>query len=337
MKTVTKTAWGLLACAAVLLAGFAPARAAEAAQSPVFSTVVYLTEEQAASRVVYYCGADKEKALERVRASGEVKSNVNLLRSSPAYIFGQIDVGGGSLMELGAIGTVGRVDGRLRYLGIAGTYARPVNPNMQWTPAGAASAAVSGNTTLTMTASGTVSVQAQSVNDPMIGALLAAGFKEGKGARSYEKAVALSFSYPIQEGTFLTEADITDGYAAMLQTFQERERRPLEAFRSVALEVKTPVGLTASAKKGLFDWIADTCGQRPVESDYSAYLAEREAGRSLADCLFVIDHVSISGNTMEFDITGYIGGKPHALRGCKVEKLVNGWKAIDVKAVSYVS
>lgn len=317
---------GLLACAAV--AGACMTRTL-AAEEPVFSTVAYLTEEQAASRVAFYCGGSKSEALEKVRDSMSVKSNVNLLRSSPAYIFGQIDVGGGNLMELGAIGAVGRVDGKLRYLGIAGTYARPVNPNMRWTPSGAAAAVISDNTDLRLSAGGKVSVDVSS-GDIMADALVAEGFRPGAGPLTYEKDVALSFAYPIREGTFLTESDITDAYAAVLDYYQQSRyaEHRLSDFRRVGIEIKTPVGLTVSGKKAFFDWIAQAGGNQPVETTAEKYYQSLDNGVPAADCLFTIDRVSIDGSRMRFKVSLAMGSAFTALEGCTIEKGADGWKPV---------
>lgn len=303
------------------------------ANEPAFSSIAYLTEEQAASRLAYYTGTPEKEALEKIHAATQQASNgaAGLLgaRNSPAYVYMQTDIGKGNLIELGAIVIVSRKNGKLEFSQVIGTYSRPVNTGLKWTPDAKASGKINDKTQLALSASGTASIPLQNPEHAAGNPLLDAGFTLDPAGKTFIKKATVSAAYPLTEAIPLGESDIARGYIAMFDYFAKTTRQNLREYPRVALELKNPVGMTATSKVVLMNWLAQQNGEKAIEMTMEEYFGSSDTSGYPADCLFIIDKVTVSGNTIRYKIHGYMGGQTYILSDCMVQKGANGWEAVN--------
>lgn len=301
---------------------------------PAFSTIVYLTNAEAAPKLALYQGVTEQAAMEKLKASAKKaeKNGAIAGRVKPAYVYAHIDVGNGNLMELGALVTAARLPGeKLAFTDITGCYSRPVNRMLRWTPMSDVSAVMEGDAAVRLSVKGMVNVPAADETDAA--ALQNAGFTAvlSGGKTVYQKTVALSQSIPAMEEAPVGQGDVTSAYLAMFDYFQEKTGATPGAYPRMALDLRTPVGLNETAKTALLEALIQKGYTRVSEMDMEAYYAamNRDATQNaLADCFFQIDRVAVQGQTISFKIGGYAGPQVNILQGT-LKKGPEGWIAAE--------
>lgn len=327
-----KKACGIVLAACLALTCAAPALAKETA--PVFSTIVYLTNEEAAPKLASYAGITGQAALEKLEASARAAEQAGAIdgRVKPAYVYAHVDLGDGYLMELGALATAARMAGeKLVFTDVVASYSRPVNRMLRWTPMGPVSAAVEkGGAEVRVCAKGMATVAAE--DETSAKALAGAGFTAvlSEGRMVYQKAVDLAVLLPILEEAPIGQGDIYEAYAAMFDYYRSQTGTDWKLYPRMALDLRTPVGLNEAAKASLLAHLAQGGFSRVSEMDmetYYAAMSEDYTKNVLADCYVFIDKVQAEGQTIRFKIGAYLGTDLDILEHCALIKGPDGWKA----------
>lgn len=301
------------------------------AENPAaFSTIVYMTNEEAAPKLALYQGVTEQAAMEKLKASAKKaeKNGAIAGRVKPAYVYAHIDVGNGNLMELGALVTAARLPGeKLAFTDITGCYSRPVNRMLRWTPMSDVSAVMEGDAAVRLSVKGMVNVPAADETDAA--GLQNAGFTAvlSGGKTVYQKTVALSQSIPAIEEAPVGQGDIAQAYLAMFRYYQEKTGIAPGAYPRMALDLRTPVGLNEAAKTGLLDALMKSGYTQVSEMDMETYYAamnQDATNNALADCFFLIDRVAVRGKNVAFKIGGYAGPRVNIFTGT-LEKGPEGW------------
>lgn len=313
---------------AFCLAGAVPVSAEE---TPVFSTIVWLTNEEAAPQLARYQGVAEEAALEKLQGAGQKAEALGAVkgRVKPAYVYAHIDLGGGNLLELGGVAEGARMPGeKLAFTQALAGYSRPVNRMLRWTPMSLVTAELEGDHAMRVSAKGLATVPA--ANEVLAENLKAAGFSAvlSEGKTVYQKQVDACVTIPVMEQAPIGQGELYQAYLAMLDYYGEKAGISPASAPRLALDLRTPVGLSEGAKTALLERLAEKGYTQVSEMDletYHAAMKGKDGENVLADCFVFIDRVAVEGTSIRFRAGGYAGPVSRILEGCVLVKTPNGW------------
>lgn len=315
-------------CLALCLTG---AFSVFAADAPAFTTLVWLTNEEVTPRIARFQGISEAAALEKLKKAEAAAIEKGALdgRVKPAYVYAHVDLGGGVLLELGGVAEGARMAGeKLVFTEVLAGYSRPVNRMLRWTPMGQATAELEGDGALRVAAKGLATIPASS--DLMAETLKASGFTQVlfEGKTVYQKNVDASARIPVMEAAPVGQGELYQAYVAMFDYYAEKTGLTAAAYPRVALDLRTPVGLSEGAKTALLERLTEKGFTQVAEMDletYSAAMKDKGGKNVLADCFVFIDRVAVEGQTIRFRVGGQIGPVSRILEGCLLTKTPDGW------------
>lgn len=302
-----------------------------------------LSDAYAVSLIASYNNTPEEKAEAALDAArkkaGEKNAPLTLLSRhiEPEAVYLQQDIGGGLIVEAGAVAAVTRQDGRLRFTGVLAPYSRAVSQGLSWSVSGTPQVTQNAES-LEFTVRGTASISAADWELFDMGEPSKAGFSVSASGGYYKDAtvtgkVTLPNVYPISgmyyqkdltltgmsdptHPSTLSEADIAAAYAAIPALYEQADKRSLPSDASFVFDIQNPVGLTARAQ-ALF--------LSKVKEQYSAGSVSLGTGQPRNGYLFRVRYPVLKDNMLHFQLACYTPYGVTNINSCVLEKKESGW------------